>query len=313
MATLVPSVVGSKRRRSRSPLPGFGLSLGITLTYLGLLVIIPLSTVIIKTTSLTLDQFWATISSERAVASYWLSIGASLTAAAINVVMGTIVAWVLVRYHFPGRRIVDGLVDLPFALPTAVAGIALTATWAPNGLFGKHLHAIGIDGAYSRVGVVIALTFIGLPFVVRTVQPVLEQLDPRVEEVAATLGASRWQTIWRVVIPALRPAIVTGFALAFARALGEYGSVIFMSGNMPMKTEITPLLVMSKLEQFDYAGATALALVMLVASFTILVLINGFTWRAQRRKIPTIRKRPPADELLPVPTATVERKPEGDR
>jgi sulfate transport system permease protein len=287
-------------------LPGFGLSIGITLTYLGLLVLIPLSTVVIKTTSLSWSQFWATVSSERAVASYVLSIGGSLIAATINVIFGVALAWVLVRYRFFGRRIVDAMVDLPFALPTAVAGIALTATWAPNGLFGKHLHAIGIDGAYSRVGVVIALTFIGLPFVVRTVQPVLEQLDPRVEEVAATLGATRSQTIWRVVLPALRPAIATGFALAFARALGEYGSVIFMSGNMPMKTEITPLLIMSKLEQFDYAGATALALVMLVASFSILVVINGLTFRAQRRKIPTIRKRPPAVELVPVPTAVVE-------
>lgn len=298
----------ARSRRARRALPGFGLSLGITLSYLGLLVVIPLSMVIVKTTSLTFDEFWATVTSDRALASYRLSIGASLIAASINVVMGTLVAWVLVRYDFWGRRVVDGLVDLPFALPTAVAGIALTATWAPNGVFGKHLHAIGIDAAYSRIGVVIALTFIGLPFVVRTVQPVLEQLDPRVEEVAATLGASRWQTIWRVVLPALRPAIATGFALAFARALGEYGSVIFMSGNMPMQTEITPLLVMSKLEQFDYAGATALALVMLVASFSILVVINGLTFRAARRHIPTIRRRPPVQELLPVPTATVERK-----
>jgi sulfate/thiosulfate transport system permease protein len=284
--------------RKRSALPGFGLSIGVTLTYLGLLVIIPLSTVVIKTTSLSTAEFWNVISSDRAVASYGLSIGASLLAAGINVVMGTLVAWVLVRYDFPGRRIVDALVDLPFALPTAVAGIALTATWSETGIFGKHLKTIGIDGAYSRVGVVIALTFIGLPFVVRTVQPVLVGLDARVEEVAATLGATRWQTFWRVIVPALRPAIVTGFALAFARALGEYGSVIFMSGNMPMKTEITPLLIMSKLEQFDYAGATALALVMLVASFSILVVINGLTWRAQSRKIPTIRKRPPPVELV---------------
>ena len=277
--------------RNKTALPGFGLGIGITLSYLGLLVIIPLSALVIKTTSLTAGEFWATISSDRAIASYELSIGAALLAAAINVVMGTLVAWVLVRYDFPSRRIVDALVDLPFALPTAVAGIALTATWSPTGMFGRYLKAVGIDGAYSRVGVVIALTFIGLPFVVRTVQPVLVGLDARVEEVAATLGATRWQTFWRVIIPTLRPAMVTGFALAFARGLGEYGSVIFMSGNKPMKTEIAPLLVMNKLEQFDYAGATALALVMLVASFAILIVINGLTWRAHNRTAPTMRKR----------------------
>jgi len=264
-------------------LPGFKLSLGITLVYLSLLVLIPLSMVIVKTSSLTWAQFWGTVSSERALYSYALSIGGALTAATINVVFGVVLAWVLVRYRFPGRGLVDALVDLPFALPTAVAGIALTAVWAPNGFLGKHLAAVGISGAYSRLGVVIALTFIGLPFVVRTVQPVLAALDTRVEEAAATLGASRAQTFWRVTLPALRPAIVTGFALAFARALGEYGSVAFMSGNMPMKTEITPLLIMTKLEQFDYAGATALALVMLVASFAILVAINSLTWRARRR------------------------------
>ncbi len=281
--------------RRRSPLPGFGLGIGVTLTYLGLLVVIPLATLAIRTSSLTAGEFWGVVTSERALASYRLSIGASLLAAAINVVMGTIVAWVLVRYDFPGRRIIDGLVDLPFALPTAVAGIALTATWAETGVLGK---LFGVDGAYSRIGVVIALTFIGLPFVVRTVQPVLLALDPRVEEVAATLGANRWQTFWRVIVPALRPALVTGFALAFARALGEYGSVVFMSGNMPMKTEITPLLIMAKLEQFDYPGATALALVMLLASFAILIAINSLTWRAHSRKLPTVRKRPPASELF---------------
>jgi len=263
-------------------LPGFRLSLGITLVYLSLLVLIPLSMVIVKTSSLTWSQFWSIVSSERALYSYALSLGGALIAASINVVFGVILAWVLVRYEFPGRRILDALVDLPFALPTAVAGIALTATWAPNGFLGKHLAALGISGAYSRLGVVIALTFIGLPFVVRTVQPVLAALDRRVEEAAATLGASPAQTFWRVTLPALRPAIVTGFALAFARALGEYGSVAFMSGNMPMKTEITPLLIMTKLEQFDYAGATALALVMLVASFAILIAINSLTWRARR-------------------------------
>ena len=288
--------------RRRRALPGFGLSLGVTLAYLGLMVMIPLSTVVWRTAELSLGQFWSTITSERALASFGLSLGASLVAAGINVVMGVIVAWVLVRYEFPGRRIVDGIVDLPFALPTAVAGIALTATWAPNGFFGKYLAELGISGAYSRLGVVIALVFIGLPFVVRTVQPVLEGLDPRLEEAAALLGATRAQTIRRVVLPALRPAIVTGFALAFARALGEYGSVVFMSGNMPMKTEITPLLIMSKLEQFDYAGATALALVMLVVSFAILIAINGLTWRSARR-VPEGRARPgaPALALAAVP------------
>jgi sulfate transport system permease protein len=295
-AVWVTGIVILIATRKRSPLPGFGLGIGVTLAYLGLLVVIPLTTVALRASSLSAGEFWDVVTSDRAIASYKLSIGASLLAAAINVVMGTLVAWVLVRYEFPGRRIVDGLVDLPFALPTAVAGIALTATWSENGVLGK---LFGVNGAYSRIGVIIALTFIGLPFVVRTVQPVLLALDPRVEEVAATLGANRRQTFWRVILPALRPAIVTGFALAFARALGEYGSVVFMSGNMPMKTEITPLLIMAKLEQFDYPGATALALVMLMASFAILVVINSLTWRAQNRKIPTIRKRPPASELQP--------------
>ncbi|MGE0545621.1 MAG: sulfate ABC transporter permease subunit CysT [Kofleriaceae bacterium] len=300
--------------RQRGPLPGFGLSLGVTLAYLGLMVVLPLSTVIVATSSLTLGQFWTTITAERALASFALSIGSSLLAASINVVFGVIVAWVLVRYRFPGKKLVDGMVDLPFALPTAVAGIALTATWSPTGILGSYLHALGIDGAYSRLGVVIALTFIGLPFVVRTVQPVLETLDPRIEEVAATLGANRWQTFWRVIVPSLRPAIVTGFALAFARALGEYGSVVFMSGNMPMRTEITPLLIMTKLEQFDYPGATALALVMLIVSFSILIAINGLTWRTRRRVIPTIRRRPPNAELAPAssavpPAIAAARKP----
>ena len=278
-------------RRQRA-LPGFGLSLGITLAYLGLMVMIPLSMVAWRTSELTFGQFWSTISSDRAVAALSLSFIGSLIAASINVVMGVIVAWVLVRYDVPGRRIVDGMVDLPFALPTAVAGIALTATWAPNGVLGKHLHALGIDGAYSRFGVILALVFIGLPFVVRTVQPVLEALDPRVEEAAAMLGATRLQTLRRVVLPALRPAIVTGFALAFARGLGEYGSVVFMSGNMPLKTEIAPLLIMSKLEQFDYAGATALALVMLVVSFALLVVVNGLSLRSSRKHRPAAAAAP---------------------
>jgi sulfate transport system permease protein len=292
----------------RRALPGFGLSIGITLTYLGLLVLIPLSTVVIKTTSLTWSQFWTTISSDRAIASYGLSIGGALIAATINVIFGVALAWVLVRYRFWGRRIVDAMVDLPFALPTAVAGIALTATWAPsNGIFGRYLHSIGLDVAYTRLGVIVALVFIGLPFVVRTVQPVLAGLDPRVEEAAATLGATRWQTFRRVILPSLRPAIVTGFALAFARALGEYGSVVFIAGNRPLQTEITPLLIMTKLEQFDYAGATALALVMLVASFAILIAINTMTWRAQRRVPPTLRRRPPRDEIAIAVAAQEQR------
>jgi sulfate transport system permease protein len=290
----------------RRTLPGYSLSLGITLTYLGLLVVIPLSMVLVKTASMSWEHFWDTITSDRALASYALSFGASLVAATIDVFFGLIVAWVLVRYEFPGRRIVNAIVDLPFALPTAVAGIALTATWSPkDGILGRYLHALGIDGAYSRTGVVIALVFIGLPFAVRTVQPVLEALDPRLEEAAATLGATRWQTFRRVILPALRPSLAAGFALAFARALGEYGSVVFVSGNMPMKTEIAPLLIMTKLEQFDYAGATALALVMLVASFAILITVNRWTWHAHQRVVPTIRKRANPAELVPPPSAQV--------
>ena len=280
------------RNRQRRALPGFGLSIGVTLTYLGLIVLIPLSTIFIKTSTLTWDQFVSTVTAPRAVASYGLSLGVSFAAAATNVVFGVLVAWVLVRYPFPGKRVVDALVDLPFALPTAVAGIALTATYAENGWLGGPLHDLGIKAAYSRIGVYIALTFIGLPFVVRTVQPVLEALDPRLEEASATLGAGRWHTFTRVIIPQLSTAIFTGFALAFARALGEYGSVVFISGNLPMKTEITPLLIMTKLEQFDYAGATALALMMLAASFVILLLVNAVAWHAGRRSRTPMRQRP---------------------
>jgi sulfate transport system permease protein len=289
---------------AKRALPGFGLSLGVTLAYLGLLVVIPLSTVVIKTASLPAGQLWATITSSRALASYGLSFGASLVAASIDLVAGLVIAWVLVRYRFAGRGVLDAMVDLPFALPTAVAGIALTATWGEHGVIGRFMP---IKTAYSRAGVVIALIFIGLPFVVRSVQPVLEAFDRRVEEAAATLGATRWQTFRRVILPALRPALVTGFALAFARALGEYGSVVFISGNMPGRTEITPLLIMTKLEQFDYAGATALALVMLVVSFAILIAINALTWRTKVRRIPVIRQRPPAPELVPPPPAQVLR------
>ncbi len=255
-------------------LPGFGLTLGYTVTYLGLLVVLPLSALLLKTSSVDFATFWRTISSERALAAYRLSFEASLAGASINAFFGLIVAWVLVRYRFPGRSIADGLVDLPFALPTAVAGIALTSVYAESGFLGKLLAPLGVKVAFTELGVITALTFIGIPFVVRTVQPVLEELDSDVEEAAAVLGASRWQTFRRVILPALLPALLTGFALAFARALGEYGSVVFISGNMPMKTEIVPLLIVTKLEQYDYAGATALASVMLGASFAILFAIN---------------------------------------
>lgn len=266
-----------------SILPGFSLTMGFTMLYLGLLVLIPLSTIILKAAGIGWPQFWEIITAPRLIASYKLSFGASLLAATINAVFGLLVAWVLVRYSFPGRRIVDGLVDLPFALPTAVAGITLTTLYAPNGWLGQHLADLGIKAAYSPLGVVIALTFIGLPFVVRMVQPVLQTLDQEVEEAAASLGAGRWQTFTRVIFPALFPALLTGFALAFARALGEYGSVVFISGNMPMRTEITPLLIMTKLEQYDYAGASAIAAVMLIVSFVLLFLINLLQWWQGKR------------------------------
>ena len=255
-------------------LPGFGLSLGTTLVYLSLLVLLPLSALAFKASTLSVEQFWSIATGERALAAYRVTFGASLLAALINAVFGLIVAWVLVRYPFPGKRFVDSLVDLPFALPTAVAGIALASLYAGNGWVGRLLAPLGIKVAYTELGVLVALTFIGLPFVVRTLQPVLEELEPELEEAADTLGATRWQTLRRVVFPELLPALITGFALSFARALGEYGSVVFISGNMPMRTEITPLLIIAKLEQFDYRGATALAVVMLVASFLLLLLIN---------------------------------------
>jgi len=260
--------------KQKSILPGFGLSLGFTVLYLSLIVLIPLSATFLKASSLTWPRFWHVITAPRALASYELSFGASAVAASINLVFGLIVAWVLVRYSFPGKRLFDSLVDLPFALPTAVAGIALTAIYSGNGWIGHYLQPLGIKAAYSRLGVVIALTFTGLPFVVRTVQPVLEDLDKEMEEAAASLGAGRWQTITRVVLPAIMPAALTGLTMAFARAVGEYGSVVFISGNMPMRTEITPLLIITKLEQYDYAGATAIAVVMLVASFSMLLAIN---------------------------------------
>lgn len=269
--------------RGHSILPGFGLAMGFTVFYLSLIVLIPLGATFLKTFSAGWDHFWGTVTGTRALASYRLSIGASLIAAAINSVLGLLAAWVLVRYEFPGRRIVDALVDLPFALPTAVAGITLTAMFAPNGWVGKWLEPLGIKVAFTWLGVVVALTFIGLPFVVRTVQPVLQELDPEFEEAATTLGASRWQTLRRVLLPELLPAVLTGFALAFARAVGEYGSVIFISGNMPMKTEITPLLIVTKLSQYDYAGATALAVATLLMSFALLFLINLLQWWSRAR------------------------------
>jgi len=255
-------------------LPGFNLTLGFTLLYLGLIVLIPLSAVFLKTFTMTWEAFWSAVSSPRVVASYKLTFGGSLIAAALNVVFGSIVAWVLVRYRFPGKKIIDALVDLPFALPTAVAGIALTALYAPNGWIGSYLEPLGIKVAFSPIGVVVALTFIGLPFVVRTVQPVLEEAERELEEAAASLGANRLQTFAKVIFPTILPALLTGFALAFARATGEYGSVIFIAGNMPMVSEITPLFIITKLEQYDYAGATAIATVMLLVSFALLLSIN---------------------------------------
>ena len=255
-------------------LPGFRLSLGFTLFYLTLIVLIPLSAVFLKTFTMTWDAFVSAVTSPRVMASYRLTFGASLLAALINVIFGGIVAWVLVRYKFPGKRIIDALVDLPFALPTAVAGIALTTLYSQNGWIGRYLEPLGIKVAFTPLGVLVALTFIGLPFVVRTVQPVLEDAERELEEAAASLGASRLQTFARVIFPTVFPALLTGFALAFARATGEYGSVVFIAGNMPMVSEITPLFIITKLEQYDYTGATAIAVVMLVVSFALLLTIN---------------------------------------
>ena len=269
-------------QKQHSVLPGFGLALGFTLVYLSLVVLVPLSTLFWKSASLGPAGLWAAVSAPRVVASYKLTFGAAFVAAAVNGVFGLVVTWVLVRYRFPGRRLMDALVDLPFALPTAVAGIALTTLYAPNGWLGAPLDRLGIKVAFTPLGITLALTFIGLPFVVRTLQPVLESLDPEVEEAAASLGASRLATLARVVLPALFPAWLTGTALAFARALGEYGSVVFIAGNMPMRTEITPLLIVTKLEQYDYAGATAIAAVTLAASFVLLLAINRLqSWSAR--------------------------------
>ena len=280
------------KRRARRVLPGFGLSMGYTLVYLSLMVLIPLSAVFLKTSTLGWESFWNVVTAPRVLASYRLSFGASLIAAALNSVFGLLLAWSLVRYSFPGKRLVDALVDLPFALPTAVAGIALTALYAGNGWLGGLLEPLGIKVAFKPLGVLVALTFIGLPFVVRTVQPVLEDIDTELEEAAASLGAHRWQTFRHVVFPILTPALLTGFALAFARAVGEYGSVIFIAGNIPMVSEITPLMIITKLEQYDYAGATAIAATMLVFSFALLLAINGLqAWSAKTRGVGAGRGR----------------------
>jgi sulfate transport system permease protein len=271
------------RVANKRVLPGVGLSLGFTLTYLSLIVLIPLSAVFLKAATMAPQEFWNAVTSPRVVASYKLTFGAALLAAAINAFFGLLLAWGLTRYTFPGRKIVDALIDLPFALPTAVAGIALTAIYARNGWMGSLLEPLGIKIAFTPAGVLVALIFIGLPFVVRTVQPVLQDLDAEYEEAAACLGATRWQSFVRVVFPTLLPALLTGFALAFARAVGEYGSVIFIAGNIPMVSEITPLIIITKLEQFDYQGATAVAAVMLVMSFVMLLVVNGLqAWTSRR-------------------------------
>lgn len=280
--TTAPAAAGG-RFRTPSVIPGFGVTLGFSLAYLALIILIPLSGLAWRSASLGWAEFWEIATGPRTVAALKISFGASLIAAAVNVVFGTIVAWVLVRYEFPGRRVVDAMVDLPFALPTAVAGIALTTLYAPNGWIGSLLDPLGIKVAYTPLGIVIALIFIGLPFVVRTVQPVMEEIDREVEEAAATLGASRLQTITRVLAPGLMPAVITGFALAFARAVGEYGSVIFIAGNLPYVSEIAPLLIVIRLEEYDYAGATAVAAIMLIIAFVMLLVINLLQSWSRRR------------------------------
>ena len=276
-----------RKRAAKRVLPGFNLTLGYTVFYLSLIVLIPLSALVIKTFSLTWPQFVEAVTAPRVLASYRLTFGASLIAALVNVVFGLLVAWVLVRYSFPGKKIVDALVDLPFALPTAVAGISLTALLAGNGWVGQFFEPYGIQLAFNPNGVVIALIFIGLPFVVRTVQPVLEDTEKELEEAATSLGATRWQTFRHVILPSITPALLTGFAMAFARAIGEYGSVIFIAGNMPMVSEITPLIIIGKLEQYDYAGATAVATVLLLFSFILLLVINSLqSWQRKRSGAP---------------------------
>ncbi|HMP80172.1 MAG TPA: sulfate ABC transporter permease subunit CysT [Pirellulaceae bacterium] len=273
-----------RRPRPRPLIPGSGLTMGFSLAYLSLIVLVPLSALFLRTATMSWERLWATVTDPRVVASFQLTFGASLLAAAINVVFGFVLAWILVRYRFPGRRVIDALIDLPFALPTAVSGIALTAIYAPNGWLGQYLFPLGIKTAFSQLGILLALVFIGLPFVVRTLQPALEEIDKESEEAAANLGANRWQTFRRVLFPMLIPALLTGFALAFARAVGEYGSVIFIAGNMPMKTEITSLLIVTKLEQYDYAGAAAIAVAMLLLSFVLLLTINALQWWSGRAR-----------------------------
>ncbi len=270
-------------RKSKNILPGFGLSLGYTLFYLSVIVLVPLATLFIKTASMSFPEFWRAVASPRTLAAYRLSFGAAFAAAAVNAVFGPLIAWVLARYDFPFKKVVDALVDLPFALPTAVAGIALTAIYSPTGWIGRFLAPWGIHAVFNETGIILALTFIGLPFVVRTIQPVLEEFDPAVEDAASSLGADRWQTLRRVIFPELFPPLLAGFTMAFARGLGEYGSVVFIAGNMPMKTEIAPLLIMTKLEQYDTAGATAIALVMLTASFGLFLLINTLQHLSSKR------------------------------
>jgi sulfate transport system permease protein len=277
------SAIATMSWRRPSIIPGFGLTLGFTLVYLSLIVLIPIAALVLRTTTLSWEQFWAIATNARVAASLRLSFGASLLAAAINVAFGSIVAWVLVRYEFPARRIVDALVDLPFALPTAVAGIALTAIFAKSGWIGQFLEPLGIKVAYTWIGVVVALTFIGLPFVVRTLQPIIEELDREIEEAAATLGACRLRTLHSVILPMLLPALLTGFVLALARAIGEYGSVVFIAGNLPYRTEIAPLLIVIRLEEFDYSGAAAIATLMLAASFVLFLLVNVIQAWARRR------------------------------
>ncbi|MFG1361045.1 sulfate ABC transporter permease subunit CysT [Xanthobacter tagetidis DSM 11602] len=278
-----PTATGRRFRRPRSVLPGFGITMGLTLTWLGLIVLLPLSALFIKTSEISLERFIAIVTSTRTLHALQISFGLSLAAAAINLVFGAIVVWVLVRYDFPFKKGVDALIDIPFALPTAVAGIALTALYAPNGWIGALLAPLGIEVAFTPFGILVALIFIGLPFVVRTVEPVLADLDQELEEAAASLGATRPQALWRVVLPSIWPALLTGFALAFARAVGEYGSVIFIAGNLPGVSEIAPLLIVIRLEEFRYADATAIACVMLVAAFALLFVINRLQRWAETR------------------------------
>lgn len=275
--------VKRKRSTSRSIIPGFRLTLGISMFYISIIIFIPLALIFIKSFELTFEEFWAAVTNPRVLASYRISFVTAFCAAIVNSIFGLIVAWVLVRYQFPGKKLVDALVDIPFALPTAVAGIALTAIYAKNGWIGSILEPLGIKVAYSPLGIIVALTFIGIPFVVRTVQPVIEDMEQEMEEAAVMLGAYRLRTFFQIILPTLFPALLTGFTLAFARGIGEYGSVVFISGNMPLKTEISPLLIMTKLEQYDYAGATAIAAIMLIVSFILLFAINLLQWRMNRR------------------------------